>query len=159
MKNLVSLILVITCLAPNFAQGQLERNNGSPQDNQNEPKKDKPNLIMVLVDEHSFRTLGCYRELLPYDQAYIWGDGIAVETPNIDALAHEGALYKNFYTVAPRKSYEAFSLKNKLFSILLVSHHHYFYPLFLSLHTIESKFLHRLIPTRYWGYKKSRAPQ
>jgi len=101
MKNLVSLILVITCLAPNFAQGQLERNNGSPQDNQTEPKKDKPNLIMVLVDEHSFRTLGCYRELLPYDQAYIWGDGIAVETPNIDALAHEGALYKNFYTVAP----------------------------------------------------------
>lgn len=102
MMNLVCLILVITCLAPSVVQGQRERNGSAPQ-TENEPNEDKPNLIMVLVDEHSFRTLGCYRDLLPHDQAYIWGDGVAVETPNIDALAREGALYKNFYTVAPRK--------------------------------------------------------
>jgi arylsulfatase A-like enzyme len=60
---------------------------------------------MILTDEHSFRTLGCYRDFMKSeDQAnegYIWGDGIEVETPNIDRLAKEGTLFSNFYTVAP----------------------------------------------------------
>ena len=37
-------------------------------------------------------------------QAYPWGKGVKVDTPNIDRLAEEGALFTNFYTVAPRKS-------------------------------------------------------
>ncbi len=73
----------------------------SPQDPDDAGKE--PNLIMVIVDEHSFRTLGCYRELLSHDQAFIWGDGVKVDTPHLDSLAQDGALFKNFYTVAPRK--------------------------------------------------------
>jgi arylsulfatase A-like enzyme len=60
---------------------------------------------MILTDEHNMRTLGCYREHFKSknqrEQAYVWGDGLEVETPNIDKLANEGALFSNFYTVAP----------------------------------------------------------
>jgi arylsulfatase A-like enzyme len=60
---------------------------------------------MILTDEHSMRSLGCYRDFMKSenqaDQAYIWGDGVEVETPNIDRLANEGTLFSNFYTVAP----------------------------------------------------------
>lgn len=61
----------------------------------------KPNLIIIHTDEHNFRTLGCYRELLSNDQAYVWGDGVEVETPNIDRLAHEGVLCDNYYAANP----------------------------------------------------------
>jgi uncharacterized sulfatase len=60
---------------------------------------------MIVTDEHNLRTLGCYREYFrsinQSEQATVWGDGIEVETPNIDKLAEEGALFTNFYTVAP----------------------------------------------------------
>lgn len=64
---------------------------------------------MILTDEHNLRTLGCYREFFKnkksnpkyQQQAHVWGDGVEVETPNIDRLAAEGALFTNFYTVAP----------------------------------------------------------
>ena len=60
---------------------------------------------MILTDEHSVRTLGCYREFMRSqnqpEQANVWGEGIEVETPHIDRLAAEGALFSNFYTVAP----------------------------------------------------------
>jgi arylsulfatase A-like enzyme len=56
---------------------------------------------MLLTDEHSIRTLGCYRDLLFDEQKHVWGDGIEVETPNIDRLAKEGAIFSNFYTVVP----------------------------------------------------------
>jgi uncharacterized sulfatase len=46
-----------------------------------------PNLLIIHTDEHNFRTLGCYRALLPPEQAFIWGDGIKVDTPHIDSLA------------------------------------------------------------------------
>ena len=52
----------------------------------------KPNLIIIHTDEHNFRTLGCYRDILTEDQAFIWGKGVAVETPNIDRIADEGTL-------------------------------------------------------------------
>ena len=60
---------------------------------------------MVLTDEHSLRTLGCYRQVFKdknqHEQAHIWGQGVEVETPHIDRLAAEGALFTNFHTVFP----------------------------------------------------------
>jgi len=64
-------------------------------------EKKKPNLLIIMTDEHNFRTLGCYRKTLPVDQAYIWGKGNAVETPNIDSIAADGVLCTNFYSTSP----------------------------------------------------------
>lgn len=36
-----------------------------------------------------------------HEQAFVWGEGLEVKTPNLDRLANEGALFTNFYTVAP----------------------------------------------------------
>ncbi len=62
---------------------------------------ERPNLVVILTDEHNFRTLGCYRALLPKDQAFVWGEGVAVETPHIDSLAARGALCDRFYAASP----------------------------------------------------------
>jgi len=59
------------------------------------------NLLVIQTDEHNFRTLGAYRALLPYDQAYPWGDGIKVKTPHIDWLAHHGAIADRAYATSP----------------------------------------------------------
>ena len=64
-------------------------------------QEDKPNLIIIYTDEHNFRTIGAYRDILRRDQAFIWGNGSAVKTPHLDSLAKEGALLTNFYVVAP----------------------------------------------------------
>jgi arylsulfatase A-like enzyme len=61
----------------------------------------KPNLVVIMTDEHNFRTLGCYRALLPKEQAFAWGDGIAVETPQIDSIARNGLLCDRFYAASP----------------------------------------------------------
>ncbi len=59
------------------------------------------NLLIIHTDEHSFRTLSCYRELMSEDQAYVWGPGLGVETPNIDRIAKEGAICMNYYASSP----------------------------------------------------------
>jgi arylsulfatase A-like enzyme len=64
-------------------------------------QKGKPNLIVIHTDEHNFRTLGCYRDLLTEDQAFVWGKGVEVKTPNIDRLANEGAICNNYYASSP----------------------------------------------------------
>lgn len=61
----------------------------------------RPNVLIIQTDEHNFRTLGCYRALLPKEQAFVWGDGLAVETPHIDSLAKRGALCDRFYAASP----------------------------------------------------------
>jgi len=61
----------------------------------------KPNLLIIHTDEHNFRTLGCYRALLPKEQAFVWGEDVAVETPHIDSLAKRGAICDRFYTSSP----------------------------------------------------------
>jgi uncharacterized sulfatase len=61
----------------------------------------KPNLLFIVTDEHNFRTLGCYRELLSKEQAEIWGPGNVVETPHIDSLAERGTLFNRMYASAP----------------------------------------------------------
>jgi len=60
---------------------------------------DKPNLVIIMTDEHNIRTLGCYRSLLA--EASIWGEGVIVDTPNIDSLAKDGAIFTNFNSVKP----------------------------------------------------------
>lgn len=64
-------------------------------------KVDKPNLLIIHTDEHSFRTLSCYQDLMPKDQAFVWGEGNNVETPHIDRIANEGAICMNYYTSSP----------------------------------------------------------
>ena len=60
-----------------------------------------PNLLIIHTDEHNFRTLGCYRELLPDEQAFMWGNDAIVTTPHIDWLADQGALCTSFYATTP----------------------------------------------------------
>ena len=89
MKHLFLLIIgafLVTGCAPNKAQ-------------EDAPKK--PNLLVIMTDEHNFRTLGCYRDLMPDEEAYVWGEGLKVETPYIDFLAKEGVLFSKFYSVVP----------------------------------------------------------
>lgn len=61
----------------------------------------RPNVLVILTDEHNFRTLGCYRALMPKEQSFIWGDGIAVETPYIDSIAGNGLICDRFYAASP----------------------------------------------------------
>jgi len=63
--------------------------------------QEKPNLLIIQTDEHNFRTLGCYRQQLSHEQAYVWGDGNNVETPNIDYLADFGVIFTKYYAAAP----------------------------------------------------------
>jgi arylsulfatase A-like enzyme len=60
-----------------------------------------PNVLVIITDEHNFRTLGCYREQLPDEQAEMWGPGAIVETPNFDRLAREGLICTRAYATAP----------------------------------------------------------
>ena len=62
---------------------------------------DKPNLLIIMTDEHNLRTLGCYRDLLSNDQAFVWGNNVKVDTPHIDGLAKQGALFSNYYVTNP----------------------------------------------------------
>ncbi|MCC8154730.1 MAG: sulfatase-like hydrolase/transferase [Tannerellaceae bacterium] len=66
--------------------------------------QDKPNILIIHTDEHNFRTLGCYRQFLPEEQAYPWGKGNQVETPHIDYLAQRGMLFRNCYATTPVSS-------------------------------------------------------
>ncbi|TYA71720.1 sulfatase family protein [Seonamhaeicola marinus] len=66
-----------------------------------EVDKKKPNLIVIHTDEHNFRTLSCYQELLPEEQAFVWGKGNNSKTPFIDKIAHEGAITTSYYCSSP----------------------------------------------------------
>ena len=61
---------------------------------------DKPNLLVIMTDEHNFRTLGCYRDTLSPQQAFMWGKAV-VETPHIDSLARNGVICTSFYATTP----------------------------------------------------------
>ena len=63
--------------------------------------RQKPNVIIIQTDEHNLRTLGCYRELMSEDQAYVWGKGNKVETPHIDSLARDGLICTNYFASSP----------------------------------------------------------
>ncbi|MFW6163872.1 MAG: sulfatase-like hydrolase/transferase [Planctomycetota bacterium] len=61
---------------------------------------ERPNLLVIHTDEHNFRTLGCYRALMPRGQALMWGP-VVCETPHIDWLARHGAVATRFYATTP----------------------------------------------------------
>jgi arylsulfatase A-like enzyme len=61
----------------------------------------RPNLLIIHTDEHNFRTLGCYRKLLPPEQALVWGKEAVCPTPHIDRIAAEGAVATSFYATTP----------------------------------------------------------
>ena len=59
-----------------------------------------PNVIIIQTDEHNLRTW-CYREQMSEDQAFIWGKGNKVETPNIDLIARDGLICTNYFAALP----------------------------------------------------------
>lgn len=75
----------------------------------------EPNLIVIITDEHNFRTLGCYRNTLDKEAAEPWGEGSVVETPNIDYLANEGVICTNFYATNPVSSPSRSSLVSGMY--------------------------------------------
>ncbi|WP_166831728.1 sulfatase family protein [Thalassoroseus pseudoceratinae] len=60
-----------------------------------------PNVLLIITDEHNFRTLGCYREWMPREQAEMWGLGAVVSTPHLDRLAKEGVMCTRAYATSP----------------------------------------------------------
>ncbi len=61
----------------------------------------QPNVIIIQTDEHNLRTLGCYREQMSEEQAFVWGKGNKVDTPNIDSLARDGLICTNYFASSP----------------------------------------------------------
>jgi arylsulfatase A-like enzyme len=53
-----------------------------------EPAKHRPNLLVIVTDEHHYGTLSCY-------------GGKIVQTTHIDSLAKEGATCTSFYATTP----------------------------------------------------------
>ena len=64
-------------------------------------EKPPMNVLVIQTDEHNFRTLGCYREMMSEEQAFVWGKGVRVDTPNIDWLAKNGAICDRYYATSP----------------------------------------------------------
>ncbi|MEN8229252.1 MAG: sulfatase-like hydrolase/transferase [Bacteroidota bacterium] len=62
----------------------------------------KPNIIMVMCDQMRFDRLG------------VMGD-LTIKTPNIDALSHEGLLFKNAYCPSPVCTPSRASVKTGIF--------------------------------------------
>jgi arylsulfatase A-like enzyme len=69
--------------------------------NANAESSDGPNVLLLITDEHNFRTLGCYREQMPREQAEMWGAGVIVPTPNLDRIAKEGVICTRAYATSP----------------------------------------------------------
>lgn len=61
----------------------------------------KPNLFIIHCDELNFRTLGCYRDTLPEDQAFMWGKDGVCKTPYIDSIAKDGVILSKSYAATP----------------------------------------------------------
>jgi len=54
-----------------------------PAFTQSKPSRDKPNIILILVDDMGYSDIGAY--------------GSEIQTPNIDKLAFEGTRFREFY--------------------------------------------------------------
>jgi arylsulfatase A-like enzyme len=70
--NIRSLLICAVLLSPLSALNASETNGATP------------NVIFILSDDHALRTIGAY-------------EGSIIKTPNIDRLAHEGALFNNWF--------------------------------------------------------------
>ena len=60
-----------------------------------------PGVLVVVTDEHNFRTLGCYRDLMAPEQAFMWGRRAVVDTPHIDRIGREGVVCTRAYATSP----------------------------------------------------------
>ncbi len=56
-------------------------------------KHSKPNIILVLSDDHSYPHTGCYDD---------FNVGLYDITPNLDKFAKEGVRFTRAYTTAPQ---------------------------------------------------------
>ncbi|MEN8248307.1 MAG: sulfatase-like hydrolase/transferase, partial [Bacteroidota bacterium] len=93
-KKVTLIFGIAISIAFSFASCQKEEADNSTE-------KSSPNLLVIQTDEHNFRTLGCYRDQLDHEQAWVWGEANNVETPNIDYLASNGMLFNKFYAATP----------------------------------------------------------
>jgi len=92
IKLVVLIVLIFTsCKGQNIVSNS----------NKDNAKLEKPNLIIIQTDEHSFRTISAYQKLLLEEQAFVWGKGNNSKTPNIDRLADEGAIATSYYCSSP----------------------------------------------------------
>lgn len=73
----VNLLAGILAVSPVFAQ------------NKTKSGAEKPNILLILSDDHSAPYLGCY-------------GNPDLRTPNIDRIAREGILFTSAYTTAPQ---------------------------------------------------------
>lgn len=71
-----------------FANGVIAT-HASESEESRSPKHHRPNIVLILSDDHSFPNLGCY------------GDSNA-DTPNFDRFAAEGMRFDRAYTMAPQ---------------------------------------------------------
>lgn len=96
----VIFLLPFSCV---FFAANTDANEQRIADLKNNPNSNsvrQPNVIVIMTDEHNFRTLGCYRAKLPKAMANMWGPSV-VETPHIDSIATEGAICTSFYATTP----------------------------------------------------------
>lgn len=90
------MISIITLVAPYLIPSAYAEQASVTQLN----KQHMPNIVVIMTDEHNFRTLGAYRKLMNEKQSHMWGSTV-VETPNIDWLAEQGAMATSFYSSSP----------------------------------------------------------
>lgn len=93
LRSALGLVLIVVCFVATAV-----RMEAAEPILPNPPSK--KNVIVIMTDEHNFRTLGCYRARMEKRQAYMWGPSV-VETPNIDWIAKQGAMCTSFYATTP----------------------------------------------------------
>ena len=82
----------------------------------------KPNLLIIHTDEHNLRTIGAYRETMSKEQAFMWGENVVVETPNLDHIGKSGVLCTNWYATSPVCTPSRASMVSGLYPIATGSH-------------------------------------
>src|SRR5918993_3454765 len=75
-----------------------------------EPSKQRPNILLILAEDIGPQ-LSCYGEPL-------------VQTPNLDRLAREGAMYKRAFTTAPVCSASRSALATGMYQTSIGAHQH-----------------------------------
>lgn len=96
----VSFLLVLSALlSGGLFTSQL---NAEERSNAERPNADdRPNIVLVMVDDMGYSDLGCY--------------GGEIETPNLDALAKNGIRFTQFYNCAKCESTRATLLSGKYY--------------------------------------------
>ncbi|WP_303317249.1 sulfatase [Flavivirga abyssicola] len=101
MNTKTLLASIFICVA--LILGCKTKSASTPKEKQklSATSQNKPNLIVIHTDEHNFRTLSCYQNILSEEQAFVWGKGNNSKTPNIDKLANGGAISTSYYCASP----------------------------------------------------------